>query len=122
VVSHITCRSPVHRGTGHKPSSAGPLSPEGRGCLNSPGKCSTPCGDTSKGTQAKRPRQAGQVSYTRATQEGLQMAIVCEDYPGTEISKENFVDVQQSIGRLVVDIKNVSLGAIRNFCKLTGLP
>jgi hypothetical protein len=29
------------------------------------------------------------------------MATVCKDYPGTQISKENFVDVQQAIGQLV---------------------
>jgi hypothetical protein len=29
------------------------------------------------------------------------VAIVCEDYLGTQISKENFVDVQQAISRLV---------------------
>jgi hypothetical protein len=29
------------------------------------------------------------------------MTIVCDDYPGIEISKENFVDTQLPIGRLV---------------------
>jgi hypothetical protein len=40
--------------------------------------------------QAKRPKQAGQLSYTRVTWEGIQLAIVGEDYPGTQISKENY--------------------------------
>jgi hypothetical protein len=39
------------------------------------------------GGQAKRPRQTGQLSYARATW----MAIVCEDYLVTPISKDNFV-------------------------------
>jgi hypothetical protein len=29
------------------------------------------------------------------------VATVCEDYPGTQISKENFVDVQKAVSRLV---------------------
>ena len=30
------------------------------------------------------------------------MAIVCEDYPRGQISRENFADIQRAIGRLVV--------------------
>ena len=29
------------------------------------------------------------------------MAIVCEDYPRGQISRDNFVDIQRAIGRLV---------------------
>ena len=32
------------------------------------------------------------------------MAVVCENYPENQISKENFTDVQWSIGRLVDEL------------------
>jgi hypothetical protein len=53
------------------------------------------------GGQAKRPKQSGQLSYARAAQEGVQVAVVCEDYPREQISRNNFVNIQRAIGRLV---------------------
>jgi hypothetical protein len=32
------------------------------------------------------------------------VAVVGEDYPGTQISMENFADIQRSIGRLVDEL------------------
>ena len=61
-------------------------------------------GGTPAGGQAKRPKQGGQPSYARVAREGLQVAIVCEDYPKTQVTKENFVDIQHAIGRLVDEL------------------
>jgi hypothetical protein len=32
------------------------------------------------------------------------VAVVCEDYPGVQISKDNFVDIHRAIGRLVDEL------------------
>ena len=32
------------------------------------------------------------------------MAVVCKDYPGSQISKENFVNIQRAIGQLVDEL------------------
>jgi hypothetical protein len=32
------------------------------------------------------------------------VAIVCEDYPGVQISRDNFVDIQRAISRLVDEL------------------
>ena len=53
------------------------------------------------GGQANRPKQTGQLTYARAAQEGIRVAIVCEDYPRGQISRDNFTDIQRAIGRLV---------------------
>jgi hypothetical protein len=53
------------------------------------------------GRQAKRPKWNGQLGYARVAREGIRMAIVCEDYPGTLISKDNFVAIQKAVSRLV---------------------
>jgi hypothetical protein len=37
------------------------------------------------------------------------MAIVCEDYPKTQITKENFVDIQRVIARLVDELPEEGL-------------
>jgi hypothetical protein len=50
---------------------------------------------------AKRPKQTVQLGYARVTREGTWMAIVCEDYPSTQISKGNFVAIQKAISWLV---------------------
>ena len=55
----------------------------------------------SRGGQTKRPKQAGQLSYARVAREGLWMATFCENYPNSQISKEDFTDIQRAIGRLV---------------------
>jgi hypothetical protein len=65
------------------------------------GKRQQPAGGTLEGGQAKKPKQTGQLSYARVAREGLRMAIVCEDYTKTQLTKENFVDIQREIGRLV---------------------
>jgi len=62
-------------------------------------------GGTPDGGQAKRPKQGGQLSYARVAREGLHVAVVCEDYPESQISKENFTDIQRTIGRLVDELK-----------------
>jgi len=35
------------------------------------------------------------------------VAVVCEDYPGSQISKGNFVDIQRTVGRLVDELPEV---------------
>jgi hypothetical protein len=37
------------------------------------------------------------MSYTKAAQEGLRMAILCDSYPQVQVSKENFVNIQWAI-------------------------
>ena len=56
------------------------------------------------GGQAKRPKQVGKLSYGRVAREGLQVAVVCENYQESQICKENFLDIQQAISRLVDDL------------------
>jgi hypothetical protein len=59
---------------------------------------------TSEGGQAKRPKQVGQLSYARATREGIRMAFVGEAYPGIQISRQNIVDIQRAICWLVDEL------------------
>ena len=56
---------------------------------------------TLEGTQAKRLKQDGKLGYTGAAREGLRVAVVSEKYPECQLSKENFVDIQQELGRIV---------------------
>jgi len=58
-------------------------------------------GGTPSGGHSKRPKQTGQLSYARAAQEDVRLAIVCEGYTGHHISRDNFVDIQRAIGLLV---------------------
>jgi hypothetical protein len=90
--------------TKHGPSSAGPESSKSKGYPNGPGKRQRPSGGTPDGGQAKRPEQAGKLSYARAAREGIRMAIVGEDYPGIQIYRQNFVDMQWAIGRLLDEL------------------
>jgi len=69
-----------------------------------PSKRQRTAGSIPKGGQAKRPKQVGQLGYAGVTREGVQVAVVCENYPGSQISKENFTDIQQAIGRLVDEL------------------
>jgi hypothetical protein len=59
---------------------------------------------TPEGRQANWPKQSGQPSYTRVAREGFRVAIVCKDYPKTQVTRENFVDIQRAIGRLVDEL------------------
>ena len=71
------------------------------GAPNGP-KQAAPVGrEHSRGGYAKRPKEGGQLSYARVAREGLRVAVVCEDYPESQISKLNFTDIQRAIGRLV---------------------
>jgi hypothetical protein len=56
---------------------------------------------TPRGRHAKRLIQTGQLSYARTAWEGIRMAIGCNDHPVIPISKENFVETQMAIGRLM---------------------
>ena len=44
--------------------------------------------------QARRPKQIGQPSYTRASREGHRVTVVCEDYPKSQVSREYFAGFQ----------------------------
>jgi len=63
-----------------------------------------PSGRTPEGGQVKRPRHTGQMSYARAAQEGLGMAIVCSGYLTAPVSKGHFVNTQWLIGGLVDEL------------------
>ena len=54
--------------------------------------------------QAKRSKKGEQLSYTRVAWEGFRVAVVCEDYPESQISKENFTAIQWAIGQLVDEL------------------
>ena len=69
-----------------------------------PSKQQRLAGGTPEGGQAKRPKQIGQLSYAKVAREGLRVVVVCENYPESQISKENFTDIQQAIGRLVDEL------------------
>jgi hypothetical protein len=56
------------------------------------------------GGQAKKPKQGGKLSYARASWEGVRVAVVCENYLDSQISKQNFVDIQRAIGRIVDEL------------------
>ena len=96
-VSHKICRNPIHQGSSRvnlrrvEGSHRAQASDRSR-----PG--ALPSGE------AKRPKQVGQLSYARVTREGLQVAVVCENYLESQISKENFTDFQRAIGRLVNEL------------------
>ena len=45
-------------------------------------------GGTPEGGQAKRPKQVGRLSYARVAREGIWVAVVCENYLESQISKE----------------------------------
>jgi hypothetical protein len=57
--------------------------------------CELPC------TQDHPSRQAGQPSYAKVAQEGLQVAMVCEDYPENQIPRKKFEDIKKAVGRPV---------------------
>ena len=79
-------------------------STESKGHPQGPNKRQQSAGGTPKGGQAKRPKQGGQLGYARATQEGLRVVVVHENYPDSQISKENFVDIQRAIVRLADEL------------------
>jgi hypothetical protein len=58
-------------------------------------------GNIPEGGQTKRPKQAGQLSYARAAQEGFRVAVVCENYPNFQ---GDFVNIQRAICRLVDEL------------------
>jgi hypothetical protein len=69
-----------------------------------PGKRQWPSGGTPEGGQAKKLRDFGQTSYATDAREGFRLAIVSADYPGDQISRDNFADIQRAIGRLVDEL------------------
>jgi len=75
-------------------------STESGGLPPGPSKRQRSAGGTPEG-QAKRPKQVGQLGYARVAREGVRVAVVCENYPESHISKENFLDIKRAIGRLV---------------------
>ena len=83
--------------------------PQSGGHPTGPSKRQGSAGGTPEGGQAKRPKQGGQLSYVRVAREGLHVAVVCEDYPESQISKENFTAIQREIGRLVDELPEEGL-------------
>jgi len=75
-----------------------------RGLPPGPSKQRRSAGGTPDGVQAERLKQVGQLSYARVTWEGLQVVVVFENYQESQISKENFTDIQLVIGWLVDEL------------------
>ena len=69
-----------------------------------PSKQERSAGGTPEDGRANRPKQTGQPSYTRASREGHRIAVVCDDYPKTQVSSEHFVHIQRAIGWLVDEL------------------
>jgi hypothetical protein len=92
----LNLQKPSTSGAYHRrgPVSAEQKSLESRGYPQGPSKRQRSAGGTPEDGQSKRPKQTGQLSYARAAREGLQVAIVCEDYPRGQVSRENFADIQ----------------------------
>jgi len=86
------------------PSSSGSKLPEIEGPLQVPGKCQRLSGRTPEGGQVNRPRHTGQMSYARAAQDGLGMAIACGGYLTAQVSKKDFGNTQWVIGGLVDEL------------------
>ena len=78
--------------------------PESGGQLPGPSKRQWSAGGTPEDGCAKRPKQTGQPSYARASREGHRVAVMCEDYPKSQVYREHFVDIQQAIGQLVDEL------------------
>jgi len=75
-------------------------STESRGLPPCPNKRQRSAGGTpERGGGTERPKQFGQLGYARVDREGLRVAVVCENYPESQISKENFTDFRWAIGR-----------------------
>lgn len=60
------------------------------------------------GGQAKRFKQAGQPSYAIAAR-SIPMAIMCDGYPEIQVSRENFINIQRTIGGLVDGLREEGL-------------
>ena len=69
--------------------------------MQGPGKRQRSSASTPDSWQVKRPKKSTQVSNVKAAQEGLRMTIICNGYPDVQVSKENFINIQQAIGGLV---------------------
>jgi RNase P/RNase MRP subunit POP5 len=80
-----------------------PESPEGEVPTHAQ-KRQRSAGGTPGGGQAKRPKQTGQLSYARAAQEGVRVAVANVDNIGTQISRDDFVNIQKAIGRLLGEL------------------
>ena len=65
-----------------------------KGPLPGPSKRQQSTGSTPEWGHAKRPEQAGQPSYARVVREGIRVAVVCKVYSESQLSKENFTDIQ----------------------------
>jgi len=85
--------------TPQKPGTSGAR--HGRGVCSAELKSTENKGHPHGPSKQQRPKQGGQLSYTRATWEDVQVTVVCKNYPENQISKENFVDIQWAIGQLV---------------------
>jgi len=92
-------------------------SPKGKGHPQGPGKGQLSTGGTPEDRQAKRPRQGGQFSYARVAREVIRVAVVCKNYPESQLSKDNFVDIQRAVGRLVDELpeKGFALSLIDSY-------
>ena len=85
-------------------SSVGLKTPESKRRPQGPGKRQLSTGGTRGGGRAKKPKRIGQLGHAGATVEGLRVAVVNGDYPGSQISRDDFVNIQRAIGRLVDEL------------------
>ena len=85
-------------------STSGLQSRGGSKPLQGPDKHQRSSRSTLESRQAKRPKKSRQLSYAKAAQEGLRMAIVCHGYPEVQVFRENFMNIQRAIGGLVNEL------------------
>ena len=74
----------------------------------------------SRGGQAKRPKQGGQLGYSRVAREDLRLAVVCRTIGRARSPKKNFTDIERAIG-LVVDELTEESGSSPSWLILIGL-
>jgi len=56
---------------------------------------------TPGGWRSKRPKTIVSLSYVKAAQEGIRLAIVSDVYLEVQVSKENLTNIEQAVGGLV---------------------
>jgi hypothetical protein len=89
---------------GKAPAPAKLTSPDGGEHLRGPSKRQQSAGDTPEDGQSKESKTIGQPSYTRVSNEGHRVAVICDDYPKSSVSRETFLDIQRAIGRFVDEL------------------
>jgi hypothetical protein len=103
-------QKPSTSGASHKGTTPSkPTSSEEGGPSQGPRNRQRSAGGTPEARHTKRYKEHGQPSYVRVSREGHQVLIVGDDYPRNSISRNNFLDIQRAIGRIVDELPEEGL-------------